>query len=93
MASIDVDCTEKSDGWTCDVTVSGGSGSSRHSVNVPGDDYEQLVESDTSVEELVESSFEFLLDREPKESILSQFDIMTISRYFPEYPDTIGDYL
>jgi hypothetical protein len=27
----------------------------------------------------------FLLEREPKESILGQFDLPVIGRYFPEY--------
>ena len=36
-------------------------------------------------EELIRKSFEFLLEREPKESILSRFDLSVISRYFPEY--------
>jgi hypothetical protein len=36
-------------------------------------------------EELIRKSFEFLLEREPKESILSCFDLSVISRYFPEY--------
>jgi hypothetical protein len=34
---------------------------------------------------LIEASFEFLLEREPKESILSRFDLPVIERYFPEY--------
>jgi hypothetical protein len=42
-----------------------------------------------SKELLVEKSFEFLLEREPKESILSEFGIMVIAKYFPEYPDVI----
>jgi len=33
----------------------------------------------------VRRSFEFLLEREPKESILTRFDLSLISRYFPEY--------
>jgi hypothetical protein len=36
-------------------------------------------------EELIRKSFEFLLEREPKESILERFDLPVISRYFPEY--------
>ncbi|MGE0405079.1 MAG: hypothetical protein AB7O65_02190 [Candidatus Korobacteraceae bacterium] len=39
-----------------------------------------------SPEKLLEASFEFLLEREPKESILSQFELPVIERYFPEYP-------
>jgi uncharacterized protein (UPF0548 family) len=47
----------------------------------------------TTPEALVEASFRFLLDREPKESIMASFDITVISRYFPEYEAAIGDYL
>lgn len=42
---------------------------------------------------LVEASFRFLLDREPKEAILTRFDLPVIARYFPEYPEKIGEYL
>ena len=40
-------------------------------------------------ERLVEASFEFLLEREPKESILRHFELSVIEQYFPEYPDAI----
>ncbi len=42
-----------------------------------------------SVERLIKASFEFLLEREPKESILSAFALPVIERYFPEYPKEI----
>ena len=35
-------------------------------------------------------SFEFLLEREPKESILARFDLSVIARYFPEYDREIA---
>jgi hypothetical protein len=35
---------------------------------------------------LVERSFEFLLEREPKESILRRFAVSDIERYFPDFP-------
>ena len=47
----------------------------------------------SGAEELVAASFRFLLDREPKESILSEFDIDVISSYFPEFPTQIVNYL
>jgi len=37
------------------------------------------------VADLLRLSFEFLLDREPKESILRRFELPVIARYFPEY--------
>jgi hypothetical protein len=42
-----------------------------------------------SAEQLLRASFEFLLQREPKEAILSRFDLPVIERYFPDYPQTI----
>jgi hypothetical protein len=36
-------------------------------------------------EELIERSFEFLLEREPNTSILRRFDLPVIQTYFPEY--------
>jgi hypothetical protein len=43
--------------------------------------------------DLVEASIRFLLDREPKESIMGRFDLDTISRFFSEYETKIGEYL
>ena len=42
---------------------------------------------------LVEAAFAFLLDREPKESILARFDLSVISRYFPEFERELPRYL
>jgi hypothetical protein len=42
-----------------------------------------------AAERLIKASFEFLLEREPKESILSAFALPVIERYFPEYPKEI----
>ena len=35
----------------------------------------------------------FLLDREPKESILGAFDMGVIRRYFPDFDDAFPIYL
>jgi len=37
----------------------------------------------------VRRSFAFLLAREPRESILREFELPVIARYFPEYPKAI----
>jgi hypothetical protein len=42
--------------------------------------------------EVITASFRFLLEREPKESILGSFDLAVIGDYFPEYPERIGDH-
>lgn len=41
------------------------------------------------VEMLVLRSFDFLLEREPNTSILRQFELSLIGRYFPEYERVI----
>ena len=41
----------------------------------------------------VEAVMRFLLDREPKELILSAFDTNVVRRYFPEFDDAFPGYL
>lgn len=74
------------------VTVEEGEGSTTHEVTAPPDEVARLGEG-ASAEELVDASFRFLLDREPKESILPRFELTVITRYFPEYPSRLADYL
>lgn len=72
-----------------DVEVNDESSSSRHDVTVEQSTLDQLGVGEGDAPELVRRSFEFLLEREPKESILSSFELSVIGRYFPEYPDEI----
>lgn len=51
--------------------------------------YQNLTNGGIPKEDLVKKSFEFLLQREPKESILSKFDLRIIKNYFPEYEQKI----
>ena len=51
--------------------------------------YQILTGGKITKEELIRKSFEFLLEREPKESILSKFNLKVISNYFPEYEKVI----
>jgi hypothetical protein len=62
---------------------------SMHDVTLKQEDYLRLTGGKIEPEELVRRSFEFLLQRESKESILSRFDLSVISRYFPEYESEI----
>ena len=75
-----------------EVVVDEGSSTSNHRVTVGSEDLEGLP-TDVPTAELVEASFRFLLDREPKESILREFELGVISRYFPEYREKIDSYL
>jgi hypothetical protein len=46
---------------------------------------EELDLGQVEAEEVVRESFEFLLEREPAASILPEFSLDQIGRYFPEY--------
>ena len=67
------------------VRVIEGVSASTHHVTLDPQDQTRLAGPVTEPEELIRKSFQFLLEREPKESILSRFDLSVISRYFPEY--------
>ena len=58
---------------------------SSHQVTLNAEHYNRLTRGKIEPQELVRRSFHFLLEREPKESILGQFDLQAIARYFPEY--------
>lgn len=90
MAEIDVRSKEEDGGWTLTVTVSEGGSRTQHRVKLTRDDYDRLTGGRVSAEELVRRSFEFLLEREPKESVLREFDLLVIGRYFPEYEREIS---
>jgi hypothetical protein len=49
-----------------------------------------LAERFASQDAFVEACFRFLLAREPKESILPDFDVTAIGRYFPGWERTLS---
>jgi hypothetical protein len=95
MARISVTTISTSDNnsWRYNVEIfeNDGSGSkSTYEVTLDKDYYMDLTEKRRIVpEEFVKKSFEFLLDRESKDSILRQFDIAQINDFFPEYENEI----
>jgi hypothetical protein len=85
MATIDVE----REGDAFRVRVGEGSGETKHRVTVKPGDLERLARPGETAEAFLVRCFEFLLEREPKESIMSSFDVMVIARYFPEFEKTI----
>jgi hypothetical protein len=67
------------------VRISEAQSESTHRVTLSPSVYRRLSGGKIEPQELIRLSFEFLLDREPKESILAEFDLPLIGRYFPEY--------
>lgn len=62
--------------------------------NVGLDDeyWQDLTGGKIAKEKLIKKSFEFLLEREPKESILFRFNLRVIRKYFPEFEEEIRTY-
>jgi hypothetical protein len=71
------------------VEVREGQDATTHQVTVPERLGERLEFREDDLERVVRESFRFLLEREPATSILRQFSLSDISRYFPEYPSEL----
>ena len=81
----EVTCAPAGDGWSCRVSITdGGRVVSTHLVSVTAADLARLDPGAASPDDLVGRSFAFLLGREPPSSILREFDLTVIGRYFPE---------
>ena len=61
-----------------------------HTVTVTDESLTELTDKNVTKKQLLEFSFNFLLDREPNTSILTSFDINVISKYFPTYRDEVN---
>ena len=90
MSRIDVACQIAGEGWRCQVTVS----DDRRRVRLrcrgaSGRPVPALAPARPGfrdIDRLVHETFAFLLEREPRSSILARFDLPVVERYFPEYP-------
>jgi hypothetical protein len=71
------------------VRLSDGASQTTHRVGLKRNVYEKLTGGKVEPEALVKRSFEFLLEHEPKESILRQFKLEEIGRYFPQFETEI----
>jgi hypothetical protein len=89
---ISVQRTNSGDPTEFAVMIRDGSGESRHRVTMAQETLDRLA-SGHEGDKVVEAAFKFLLDREPKESILKRFDITAIARYFPEFERELPRYL
>jgi len=76
-----------------EVEVREGSGSSHHTVTCDPALYMKLAGArGVAAPAFIEAVFAFLLEREPKESILSRFDVSIVSRYFSDFEEQIASY-
>ncbi len=71
------------------VEVTEGQETTSHHVIVPQSLLADWGLDNVDEEAVVRESFAFLLEREPASSILPDFSLAVISRYFPEYGDEL----
>lgn len=83
-----VTCDPADDGWRCTVVIGDDAGATRHEVSVDRETLRDLAPSATP-EMLVTESFAFLLEREPREAIMREFELPIVGRFFADYPDEI----
>jgi hypothetical protein len=94
MSEISILVTpHRSGGLVFDVIVRDPGRESRHRVTVQADESERWAKLAAEPSRCIEAMLRFLLDREPKESILNAFDIPVVRRYFPEFDDAFPSYL
>ena len=72
------------------VAIREGDVTTNHEVRVPADLVDDLGLGDVDPERLVRESIEFLLEREPATSIMSEFALSDIRRFFDDYDDEIA---
>jgi hypothetical protein len=90
---IQVSRTSDGDPLAFEVVVREGKGETRHHVTMSRETLRRLTAGRHADERCIEAAFRFLLEREPKESILRTFDVTVISRYFPEFERELPRYL
>src|SRR6056297_3272189 len=74
------------------VIVQENGGYTDHIVVLDPECCQDLTDGKISKSELIKKYFEFLLERESKESILSKFKLQDISNYFPDFKKKIKSY-
>ena len=76
-----------------DVIVRDARGESRHRVTIEANEAERWAKLGAGPARCAEAVMRFLVDREPKESILNAFDTNVVRRYFPGFDDAFPSYL
>ena len=92
VPQADVRCATHGDGWRCSVKVHA-EREYGYVVDVSKDELLRYGRGWADPAELVAASFRFLLEHEPPGSILAQFSLSAIERYFPEFRSEIRTYL
>ena len=85
-----VGCDASDAGWSCSVRIGYDPGATEHAVTVDRDTLAGLAPAGATPEELLVASFRFLLEREPRESIMRSFELPIIGRFFGDYETEVA---
>jgi hypothetical protein len=75
------------------VQVTEGDATTSHRVDLSDEFLADLGVNDADHDRIVEETFAFLLEREPHTSIMEEFTLADVTRFFPEFPDELRDRL
>jgi len=81
--------SQREEGWTFLVEVGTGDGLVEYFVDVDKEYWTRLIGRRIEPGELVKATFEFLLERGPKETILKKFNLSDVVGHFPNYENEI----
>ena len=84
-----VSCDRRGDGYQCEIRIGDDPGATHHEVAFERAELERLAPAGTKPEELVRAAFGYLLEQEPREQILRQFELYVIGRYYPGWQEAV----
>ena len=87
--ALTVTCDHRGDAYQCVVRVGDDSGATRHEVAFEQSELDRLAPDGTTPDALVRAAFSYLLEQEPREQILRQFELDVIGRYYPGWQDAV----
>jgi hypothetical protein len=89
VSAVHVDCDKLGDRYRCAVVVGDDAAATRHHVAFDASQLARPATADTAPEELIRAAFDYLLDHEPREQILREFELDVIGRYFPDWEGAV----
>ena len=81
--------SQREDGWTFLVELGNGDGLIDYMVDFDKSHWDRLTNKRVEPAELVKLTFQFLLEKEPKELIAKKFNIADVSGHFPNFENEI----
>ena len=80
---------QSNDSWTFLVELGHGDNLIEYYIDVERDYWTQLTSRRIEPAGLIEATFKFLLEKEPKEMIMKKFNLSEVIKFFPQYENEI----